>query len=41
MIFTPAIVMSELEARFLRNTELQERIAACEADPSRLRRRSG
>lgn len=36
MIFTPAVVMSELEARFLRNEELEQRIAAVEADPKRL-----
>lgn len=36
MIFTPAVVMSDLEARFLRNADLQERIAACEDDPTRL-----
>ena len=36
MIFTPAVVMSELEARFLRNEELQRRIAAVEADPAAL-----
>jgi hypothetical protein len=42
LIFTPAAVVPEIEARFLANTELLERIAANRADPSRLvRRRRG
>ena len=39
LIFTPAAVVSEVEARFLGNTELLERIAANRADPSRMVRR--
>jgi len=39
LIFTPAAVVPEVEARFLANTELVERIAANRADPSRMVRR--
>jgi hypothetical protein len=39
LIFTPAAVVSEIEARFLANTELVERIAANRANPSRMVRR--
>ncbi len=39
LVFTPAAVVSEMEARFLANTELLERIAANRADPSRMIRR--
>ena len=39
LIFTPATVVPEIEARFLANTELLERIAANRADPSRMVRR--
>jgi hypothetical protein len=42
LIFTPAAVVPEIEARFLANSELLERIAANRADPSRMvRRRRG
>lgn len=36
LIFTPAAVVPEIEARFLANTELLERVAANRADPSRM-----
>jgi hypothetical protein len=39
LIFTPAAVVPEIEARFLANTELRDRIAANRADPSRMVRR--
>lgn len=39
LIFTPATVVPEVEARFLANTELRERIVANRADPSRMVRR--
>ena len=39
LIFTPATVVSEIEAPFLANKELRERITANRADPSRLVRR--
>jgi len=41
LVFTPAAVIPEIEARFLANTELLERIAANRADPSRMVRRRG
>lgn len=40
LVFTPAVVMSELEAKLLTNPELVDRIQANRADPSRLVRRS-
>lgn len=36
LVFTPAVVLSELEAKLLVNDELVERILANRADPSRL-----
>ena len=39
LVFTPAAVVPEVEARFLANTELRERIAANRAEPSRMVRR--
>jgi hypothetical protein len=39
LVFTPAVVMSELEAKLLANHGLVERIAENRADPSRLVRR--
>lgn len=36
LVFTPAVVLSELEAKLLANDELVERILANRADPSRL-----
>lgn len=39
LIFTPAAVVSEIEARFLANRELVERTTANRADPSRMVRR--
>ncbi len=39
LIFTPAAVVPEIEAHFLANSELLERIAANRADPSRMVRR--
>jgi hypothetical protein len=40
LIFTPAAVVPEIEARFLANTELIERVATNRADPSRMVRRT-
>lgn len=40
LVFTPAVVMSELEAKLLANRELVERIHANRADPGRLVRRA-
>jgi hypothetical protein len=40
LVFTPAVVMSELEATLLANRELVQRIEANRADPSRLVRRT-
>ena len=39
LVLTPAVVMSELEAKLLANGELVERINANRADPGRLVRR--
>ena len=39
LVLTPAVVMSELEAKLLANRELVERINANRADPGRLVRR--
>ena len=39
LIFTPAAVVPEIEARFLANAELRDRIAANREDPSRMVRR--
>lgn len=39
LVLVPAVVMSELEARFLRNPELVEQVKANLADPSRMKRR--
>ncbi len=39
LVFEPAIVMSELEARFLANKELVARIDEARQHPERLRRR--
>ncbi|MCY7289234.1 MAG: hypothetical protein LH624_13530 [Cryobacterium sp.] len=39
LVLTPAVVMSELEAKLLANSELVERIQANRADPRRLVRR--
>ena len=39
LVLTPAVVMTELEARFLQNPELVERVKAHLADPSRMKRR--
>lgn len=39
IILTPAVVMTELEARFLGQRALVERIQANQRDPSRLLRR--
>lgn len=39
VVLTPAVVMSELEARFLANPDLVERVHANRADPRRLVRR--
>jgi hypothetical protein len=39
LVFTPAVVMSELEAKLLANRTLVDRINANRADPGRLVRR--
>jgi hypothetical protein len=39
LVLTPAVVMTELEARFLQNPELVERVKANLGDPSRMKRR--
>jgi prophage tail gpP-like protein len=39
LVLTPAVVMTETEARLLQNPELVERIKANLADPSRMKRR--
>ena len=40
LVFTPAVVMPELEAKLLANRELVERIEANRADPTRLVKRA-
>ena len=40
LVFTPAVVMSELEAKLLANRELVDRIEANRADPARLVKRA-
>jgi hypothetical protein len=40
IVLRPAVVMTELEARFLANPELVARVRANNADPSRLVRRA-
>lgn len=40
LVFTPAVVMSELEAKLIANHDLVERIRANRADPGRLVRRA-
>jgi hypothetical protein len=40
LVFTPAVVMSELEAKLLVNRELVERIEANRANPTRLVKRA-
>lgn len=39
IVLTPAVVLSEIEARFLANSDLVERVEANRADPRRLIRR--